>query len=188
MRNHNKAVKRNAHKKIYLNKVSIFCDQITCTMYLFLILFLPFAIPTVVSSVVLDAVLSCGIVVLLIDRYFDQRREITKYRYENAALKMQCKTGVECDLTHELNLVQIKGKTYADYLKEQDTKTDALKRIKKVLLRAITYVFAPIALVLLILQPDINDYAGDITICVLVLVGGIAYLIYRSTNGHKQVK
>ena len=183
----NKSLKKQTFKKMRFNQTVILCDQLTNWVYLALMILLPVVLPIMVHGVVLTALIAVGGISLLLNCYFKQKAEIKRLRYENAALKMQRKTGVEVDLINNQNYIQVKGQTYAEYLTKQQAKDQTMKKIDRYLTKGILYLFLPLVLIMLLLQPNLTDYLGDIIICILALIGGLGYLAYNYFAEHKQV-
>ena len=69
----------------------------------------------------------------------------------------------------------------------QHTKDQAMKKINRYLTKGIIYLFLPLVLIMLLLQPNLTDYLGDIIISILALIGGLGYLAYNYFAEHKQV-
>lgn len=183
----NKSLKKQTFKKMRFNQTVILCDRLTNWVYLALMVLLPVILPIMVHGVVLTALIAVGGISLLLNCYFKQKAEIKRLQYENMALKMQRKTGVEIDLINNQNYIQVKGQTYAEYLTEQHTKDQTMKKINRYLTKGILYLFLPLVLIMLLLQPNLTDYLGDIIICILALIGGLGYLAYNYLTEHKQV-
>lgn len=183
----NKSLKKQTFKKMHFNQTVILCDRLTNWVYLALMVLLPVVLPIMVHGVVLTALIAVGGISLLLNCYFKQKAEIKRLRYENMALKMQRKTGVEVDLINNQNYIQVKGQTYAEYLTEQHTKDQTMKKINRYLTKGIIYLFLPLVLIMLLLQPNLTDYLGDIIISILALIGGLGYLAYNYVIEHKQV-
>ena len=183
----NKSLKKQTFKKMRFNQTVILCDRLTNWVYLALMVLLPVVLPIMVHGVVLTALIAVGGISLLLNCYFKQKAEIKRLQYENMALKMQRKTGVEVDLINNQNYIQVKGQTYAEYLTEQRTKDQTMKKINRYLTKGILYLFLPLVLIMLLLQPNLTDYLGDIIISILALIGGLGYLAYNYVIEHKQV-
>lgn len=183
----NKSLKKQTFKQMRFNQTVILCDRLTNWVYLALMVLLPVVLPIMVHGVVLTALIAVGGISLLLNCYFKQKAEIRRLQYENAALKMQRKTGVEVDLINNQNYIQVKGQTYAEYLTVQHTKDQAMKKINRYLTKGIIYLFLPLVLIMLLLQPNLTDYLGDIIISILALIGGLGYLAYNYVTEHKQV-
>lgn len=183
----NKSLKKQTFKQMRFNQTVILCDRLTNWVYLALMVLLPVVLPIMVHGVVLNALIAVGGISLLLNCYFKQKAEIRRLQYENVALKMQRKTGVEVDLINNQNYIQVKGQTYAEYLTEQHTKDQTMKKINRYLTKGIIYLFLPLVLIMLLLQPNLTDYLGDIIISILALIGGLGYLAYNYVTEHKQV-
>ena len=181
----NKSLKKQTFKQMRFNQTVILCDRLTNWVYLALMVLLPVVLPIMVHGVVLTALIAVGGISLLLNCYFKQKAEIKRLQYENMALKMQRKTGVEIDLINNQNYIQVKGQTYAEYLTEQHTKDQTMKKINRYLTKGILYLFLPLVLIMLLLQPNLTDYLGDIIICILALIGGLGYLAYNYLTEHK---